>query len=108
MPLLRKNKIKPVLKKVGCISFRLLSTAILIGSISAPAVALDQVETSKNVLASEGGKEALIQALTMAKSKPALSVATGIVCLACVPAAGAVASASMCVACGILIVKTVG
>ena len=54
------------------------------------------------------GKEALNAALKAARSKPAMSIATGIVCVSCVPVAGAVASPGMCIACGILIAKTFG
>ncbi len=41
----------------------------------------------------------------MAKSKPIMSTATSIVCLACILAAGAMASPRLCIACGILITK---
>lgn len=37
-------------------------------------------------------KEALNVALKMARSKPAITTATSIVCIACVPVAGAAAS----------------
>jgi hypothetical protein len=37
-----------------------------------------------------------------------MTAATAIVCLACVPLAGAAASPGMCIACGILIAKTLG
>jgi hypothetical protein len=47
-------------------------------------------------------------ALKAANSKPAMTGATSIVCLACVPLAGAAASPGMCIACGILIAKTLG
>ena len=44
----------------------------------------------------------------MAKSRPAISAATTIVCLASIPAAGAVASPGLCIACGILVAKPFG
>ena len=62
--------------------------------------------------ATEGGriaaKEVLNAALKVARSKPSMFIATGITCAACAPVAGTCASASMCVACGILIGKTFG
>lgn len=77
-----------------------------------PSLGVDPAEAANQVIGTEGGKkvakEALDAALTMAKSKPAMSAATGIVCLACVPVAGAAASPGMCIACGILIAKTIG
>lgn len=44
----------------------------------------------------------------MAGLLQAIFSATGIVCLACIPVAGAAVSPGMCVACGILIAKTFG
>jgi len=35
-------------------------------------------------------------------------IATAIVCLTCIPVAGALASPGLCIACGILIAKTFG
>lgn len=80
--------------------------------MTSPALAADPTEMASQVIGSEGGqkagKEALNTALKMAKSKPAMSSATFIVCLSCLPGAGAVASPALCIACGILIAKTVG
>lgn len=77
-----------------------------------PSLAVDPAEAANQVIGTEGGKkaakEALDAALKMAKSKPAMSAATGIVCLACIPTAGVAASPGMCIACGILIAKTFG
>ena len=56
----------------------------------------------------EGGKEVINAVLSGARKKPALSVAAGIICLACAPVAAAPVSASMCVACGILLAKVFG
>ena len=80
--------------------------------ISTPVNALEPKELISETLGNDGGqelaKEAFNNALKIAKSKPALSVAAGITCLACVPAAGAAASPGLCIACGILIAKTLG
>ena len=61
--------------------------------------AADPAEVAGQVTGSEGGraaaKEAINGALKFAKSKPAMTTATGIVCLACIPVAGASASAGM-------------
>lgn len=97
---------KRTLKKLGQIGLSLFSAALIIGSSGAGA--LDAADAAKNVVGSEGGKEALNQALKIARSKPALSIAAGITCIACMPAVGIAASPSMCVACGILIAKTLG
>ena len=73
-----------------------------------PVSAANEADLAKEVIASEGGKEAINAALRVAKSKPALSIAASITCLACIPAAGMAASPAMCLACGILIAKTLG
>ena len=100
----KKTIKKRVINHLGRVSLALFSVAVM----STPAIASEPVE----VLGTEGGqvaaKEALNAALKMARSKPAMTTATGIVCLACVPIAGAAASPGMCVACGILIAKTFG
>jgi hypothetical protein len=54
--------------------------------------ASETADIAKDVLASEGGKAALNQALMIARTKPALSIAAGITC----------------VACGVLMAKTLG
>lgn len=99
----RKKKFLNHLGKVG-MSF--LSVSLLLGPSS--ALAVDSVDAASQVASSEGGKEVLNAALKVAKSKPALSAATGIVCIACIPVAGAAASPGLCIACGILIAKTLG
>ena len=73
-----------------------------------PVSAADPTELASQAVGSEGGKEVLNATLKAARSKPALSVATGIVCMACVPVAGATTSPGICIACGILIAKTLG
>lgn len=64
------------------------------------------------IMVNEGGrevvKESLNTVLKIAKGKPAMATATGIVVLACVPVAGAAANPGLCVACDILIAKTFG
>lgn len=96
----RKKKILNHLSKVG---ISLLSVSLLLGSSSASAA-----DVAAQAVNSEGGKEALNAALKLARSKPAMSIAAGITCIACVPVAGVAASPGMCIACGILIAKTLG
>jgi hypothetical protein len=80
--------------------------------ITAPVSAIEPVEMANQVIGSEGGqkatKMAINGALEMSRTKPALAVATTIVCFACVPLAGAAASPGLCIACGILVAKTFG
>ena len=78
-------------------------TSTFLGS---PAVAVDQ--SIIDPVAVEGGKEALNQALKVARTKPALSVMATIVSIGCIPVAGAAASPAMCIACGILVAKVLG
>lgn len=99
---------RAALKKLWQISLRLLSSAIIIGSAASTAGAVNATDAAKSVVGAEGGKEAMNQALKLARGKPALSLATAIVCLACIPVAGAAASPGMCIACGLLIAKTIG
>lgn len=105
----RKKKILNHLSKVG---ISLLSVSLLLGSSSASAADVAASASAADVAAqavnSEGGKEALNAALKLARSKPAMSIAAGITCIACVPVAGVAASPGMCIACGILIAKTLG
>jgi len=75
---------KKTLNKLGQIGISLFSAALVIGS----AAAVDAADAAKDVVGSEGGKEALNQALKVARSKPALSIAAGITCIACMPVAG--------------------
>ena len=104
----KKKYKKRVLKHLGKVGMALITLIVMNSSASA----IDPVEAANQAVGSEGGKEAakraLEGALKVAKSKPALSTATGIVCLACVPVAGAAASPGLCIACGILIAKTFG
>ena len=101
-------------KKVGSLRERFtkhrwkvgMTRLSLVFSIS-PAQASD-FDKAGQVINSEDGKEALIEVLKVVETKPALSVAAGIVCLACIPAAGAATSLAMCVTCGILLAKVIG
>ena len=104
-----KNKLKKkFLKHLGNVAMAAVSLSL----ISAPAKAIEPTQAAEQVLATEGGraaaKEALNSALAVARSKPAMAVATTIVCGACVPIAGACASPGICIACGILVAKTLG
>ena len=105
----KKNMKKRLLNHLGNVSMAVI-TLILMTSPSLAAV--DPAEAANKVIGTEGGKkaskEALDAALKMAKSKPAMTAATGIVCLACIKAAGVAASPGLCIACGILIAKTLG
>lgn len=102
----KRNRKKRILKHLGNVGMAIVSLSLM--TSPALAASLDPAETAAQVVASEGGKEALNAALKVARSKPALSVATAITCIACVPVAGAAASPGLCVACGILIAKTFG
>lgn len=95
---------KRILKHLGKVVTTLVGVALL-PSISS---ANDSAETANQVLGNEGGKEALNTALKVAKGKPALSVATAIVCLACAPVSGVAASPALCISCGILLAKVLG
>ena len=96
----RKKKLKNHLKSVaGALAYIILST---------PLAQASDLDKAGKAIGSEGGKEALNTALKVAKGKPALSVAGTIVCIACIPVAGAATSPAMCVACGILVAKILG
>jgi hypothetical protein len=98
MSSLRKKYLLNHLGKVG-ISVLTISAGLLLRLVS--ALAMDSVtETASHVIGTEGGKEA--------RSTPALSIATGITCMACAPVVGATMSSGLCIACGILIAKTMG
>ena len=103
-----KNRIS---KHLGKVSIAII-TASLMASPACAVDPLDPVQAAGQVVASEGGqqaaKAALNSALKVARGKPALSLATTIVCVTCVPVAGAAASPGMCIACGILIAKVIG
>jgi|JI10StandDraft_1071094.scaffolds.fasta_scaffold00042_8 hypothetical protein len=50
---------KRALKKLGQVGLGLFSAALVIGSTVAPAGAVDAADAAKDVVGSEGGKEAL-------------------------------------------------
>lgn len=101
-----KTKSK-IFNYLGSVCMGVISASLVIGSAGI-VNAVDPSEVAKQSLGSEGGKRAINEALKIGRSKPSLALATTVVCLTCVPVAGATASASMCVACGILIAKTFG
>ena len=100
----RKQIKKRILTHLSKVAMGIVSASLVVG----PAVATEPIDAASHVVASEGGKEVLNNALKVARSKPALSLATAIVCVGCLPVAGAAASPGMCIACGILIAKTFG
>lgn len=103
-----KGKRKKLLKHIGNVGVAIISASLM----TYPALAVDPAQAAGQVIGAEVGtkaaKEVLDTTLKMAKSKPAMSTATSIVCLACIPAVGVTASPALCVACGILIAKTFG
>ena len=112
---------KKVLKHIGKVGMAIFYLTVMTSPMAFAAI--DPTEAVEQVLGSEGaaeagktvliagkaaGKAAMNSALKAANSKPAMTGATVIVCLACVPLAGAAASPGMCIARGILIAKTLG
>ena len=99
---------KRFLKHLGKVGVAIFAANLMVSS----SLAIEPVEAANQVVGSEGSKEAAKRALDgvlkVAKSKPAMTTATGIVCLACLPTAGAAASPGLFIACGILIAKTFG
>lgn len=97
-----------ILKHLGRVGIAALSFSLMVPSTAA----IDPTEAAEQVIASEGGraaaKAALNSALKVARSKPSMVAATAVVCVSCIPIAGACTSASMCFACGILVAKTLG
>lgn len=103
----RKFLNRKAFKKIGKAALGVVSTAVIIGTAAPAAEAVNATEAAKGVIASEGNKAAINEVLKAARGKPALSVAASIVCLACIPVAGAV-SPGLCIACSILIAKVLG
>lgn len=103
-----KSRSRKIIRHLSRVTMAVLSASLMVS----PALALDPSEAAGQVLGNKGGrevaKEALNTALKAAKSKPAMSAATTIVCLACIPGPGIAASPGLCIACGILIAKTFG
>lgn len=104
----KPTRSKRILRHLGKVSVAVLTASLMIS----PVFAVDPVEVAGEVLGNEGGKlaakETLNSALKLARSKPALSAATTIVCISCLPVGAAAASPAMCIACGILFTKTFG
>ena len=105
-----KNKFqkRKILRHLGRIAVSAVPVSLMTGRI----LAVDPAEAAVKVMATEGGqetaKQALKSALKGAHSKPTMTVATTIACVACVPIAVAVASPGVYIACSILIAKTLG
>jgi hypothetical protein len=93
---------KKATRHVGNVALACLSVVFL-----APAGGAIDSNTTVAVN-NEAAKTALSEALKVTRSKPALSLAAMITCVACAPVAGAAASPALCVACGILIAKVIG
>lgn len=106
-----RTRTKKVLKHIGNVCLAVISIGLMGSPISAAAVGPAETATEAMAVAEPGlkvAKEVVENALKLAQSKPAMTAATTIVCLACVPLAGVAASPGMCVACGILFAKTFG
>lgn len=99
----KTSRKKRVLRYLGTVSLAFLSLVLATTPVQAA-----EIDEASKVLGTEGGKQVLNEALKVSKTKPALSIAAMITCLACIPVAGAVASPAMCIACGILIAKVLG
>ena len=104
----KKTVKKRILNHLGRVSLAVITVILM----TPPAIAVEPVDVVGQTLGNDGGKiatkEAINAALKAARSKPAMTVATGIVCISCIPVGGAAASPGMCIACGILIAKTFG
>jgi hypothetical protein len=100
-PKVRKKFVKH-LGKVGIACFSLAVTTSLY------PVAATAIDNSTIAINNEAGKTVLNEALKVSRTKPTLSIAAAIVCLACVPVTGLAVSPAMCIACGILITKVIG
>jgi hypothetical protein len=99
VPRLRRR----ILNHLGKVALSAISVSFLLASSSA-ASAVDVAE----IAGTKGGVKVLKDTFIIARSKPAIAIATTIVCAACVPVAGAVGSPGLCIACGILVTKTFG
>jgi hypothetical protein len=104
-----KSRKKKILKHLGNVCMAVVWLTLMTSPISA---ALDPSDAASQVIGAEGGvkgsKAVLDAGMKLTKSKPAMTVATAIVCISCLPAAGLSASPALCIACGILIAKTFG
>ena len=101
-----KNQVK---KRFTLRHLAKVGSAIVLAVAALPSSATaSDVDTASQVTGTDAGKTALNEALKFSKTKPALSIATGIVCLACISTATAATSPALCIAGGILIAKTFG
>jgi hypothetical protein len=109
--MMKKSKLKRrLLNRLAKSTLAIVSGAFV---LSAPTQALaleptELVETAEAVANTQVSKEIVSSALKVMRSRPALSLATSIVCISCAPVVGTATSASLCIACGILIAKTIG
>jgi hypothetical protein len=98
----RRNYRRRALKHLGRVSIGLVTLSLM----SPGASAVDPgAEAATQIVASQAGKKALNTALKIAGSRSSLTIATTISCAACV---GATYSPALCIACGILVAKTLG
>ena len=79
---------KKILNHLGKIGISAISATFVIVSAASTAPAVAPADAAKDVV----GSESLNQAFKVARSKPALSIAAGITCVACMLAAGVGAS----------------
>jgi hypothetical protein len=104
----KNRKRKRILRHLADVCMAVVSLTLM----ASPVSAIEPVEAANQVIGSEGGRKAtktlIDSALIAGRSKPAMTAATAIVCIACIPLAGAAASPGLCIACGILVVKTLG
>lgn len=72
--------------------------AIVVGALDGATA-----ETTGKILTSESAKQVINQALKVARTKPAISIAATITGLGCLPVAGVAGSPALCIACGLLL-----
>lgn len=82
MKKLNINKRK-IIKSVGRGALTFLSLCLIVSPVSAVEPVSDITKVASETMVIEAGKEALNSALKIARTKPMLSVAGLIVCLAC-------------------------
>ena len=101
-----ENFRKHALSHISSVGLAFLSLSLFVGAES--AVAVNSAEAVNSTASIETSKDAINSILKASRQKPAMLVATTIVCTACIPAAGAAFSPALCVACGLLFAKTFG
>ena len=105
MAIFKKQRVFKHLSKVG---ISLVTVGVGLFFRAPDAMSTNKVQSASKIIGVEGGTEALNLALKVAGSKPSLAIAATITCLACVPVAGVAASPAMCIACGVILSKTLG